>query len=283
MSEHNDPPDLTRLLADVLNQAPIPISVYDRNGVQVAFNDANGALWGIRREDTVGRLNMITDPQLAAAGSAENHRRVMQGEMVIVPAHTFDSSTSELRVGTPDKRWVEAIYFPVRDESGEVAYLGAILRDVTVEIQQREEIERARTEIAEQRRTIESLSSPVIQVWQGILTMPLIGTIDSRRAMQLTEDLLRTVAEQRARCVILDITGVPVVDTQVAQHLLNTSQACKLLGCEAVLVGVGVEVAQTLVQLGVSLEGFVTLANLQAGIEWAFERLGLQVVKREQK
>lgn len=280
MQANGHPTKDLSFLADALNQAPIPISIYDRDGLQVAFNDAHGAMWGIRREDSIGRFNMVTDPQLAATGSAENHRRVMQGETVVLPPHTFDSSEANIRAGAPDRRWAEAIYFPVRDASGEVAYLGAILRDVTTELEQRQQIEQARQEIREQQRTIESLSSPAIQVWQGILTMPLIGTIDSRRAMQLTEGLLQTIAQRQTHCVIIDITGVPIVDTQIAQHLLNTSHACRLLGCEVVLVGMGVEVAQTLVQLGVNLEGLVTLANLQAGIAWAFGRLGLQVVSR---
>lgn len=273
---HKAPPTY---IADVLNQAPIPISVYDRDGFQVAFNDAHGALWNLRREDSIGRFNMITEPQLAASGSAENHRRVMQGETVVLPPHVFDTAEAGLTTGASERRWVEAIYFPVRDASGAVTHLGAILRDVTTELDQRRAIEQARAEIADQQLTIESLSSPVIQVWEGILTVPMVGTLDSRRAVRLTETLLETIAQRRARCVILDITGVPIVDTQIAQHLINTANACRLLGCEAVLVGIGIEVAQTLVQLGVSLEGLVTLANLQAGIAWAFQRQQLQVVK----
>jgi rsbT co-antagonist protein RsbR len=108
--------------------------------------------------------------------------------------------------------------------------------------------------------------------------MPLIGAIDSRRSLTITANLLHSISQQRAQCVILDITGVPIVDTQIAQHLIHTSQACRLLGCDVVLVGIGVEIAQTLVQLGVDLSALVTLADLQAGIAWAFERRSLRVV-----
>jgi rsbT co-antagonist protein RsbR len=108
--------------------------------------------------------------------------------------------------------------------------------------------------------------------------MPLIGAIDSRRSMTITANLLHTISQQRAQCVILDITGVPIVDTQIAQHLIHTAHACRLLGCEVVLVGIGIEIAQTLVQLGVELSTLVTLADLQAGIAWAFERRNLRVV-----
>ena len=86
---------------------------------------------------------------------------------------------------------------------------------------------------------------------------------------------------QHAQCVILDITGVPLVDTLVAQHLINTAHACRLLGCDVVLVGVGVEMAQTLVQLGVDLSALVTLADLQAGVVWAFGRRKLRVIQAD--
>jgi len=262
----------------VYDDSPIPTSIYDRDGTQVAFNAAHGKMWNMRPEDSLGRFNMVTDPQLAASGSAENHRRVMQGETIVLPPHSFDSFDAGLQSEGARKLWAEATYFPLRDASGSVTHLCAILRDVTREVEQGDAIAAARAEIDSQRATIESLSSPVVQVWQGILTMPLIGAIDSRRSITITANLLHSISQRRAQCVILDITGVPIVDTQVAQHLIHTSHACRLLGCEVVLVGIGVEIAQTLVQLGVDLSALVTLADLQAGIAWAFERRNLRVV-----
>ncbi|NTW01619.1 MAG: STAS domain-containing protein [Oscillochloris sp.] len=176
--------------------------------------------------------------------------------------------------------WVEAIYAPLRNTQGEVTHLIAVLRDVTLEINQNKEIAKAQAEIASQQAMIESLSTPVVQVWEGILTMPLVGPIDSRRANQITEGLLTMIAERQAECVIIDITGVPLVDTQVAQHIIRTAHASKLLGCEVALVGIGVEMAQTLVQLGVDLHLLNTMANLQAGIAWAFRQRGMHVVKQ---
>jgi rsbT co-antagonist protein RsbR len=270
--------EVPAFIASLYQDSPIPISVYDRDGFQVAFNAAHGQMWNIRPEDTIGRFNMVTDPQLVASGSAENHRRVMQGETIVLPAHSFDSFDAGLQSEGSRKRWVEATYFPLRDSSGSITHLCAILRDVTREMEQSQAIAAAQVEIDRQRATIESLSSPVVQVWQGILTMPLIGAIDSRRAMTITANLLHAISQQRAQCVILDVTGAPIVDTQIAQHLIHTAHACRLLGCEVVLVGIGVEIAQTLVQLGVDLSALVTLANLQAGIAWAFERRNLRVV-----
>ncbi|NTW01620.1 MAG: STAS domain-containing protein [Oscillochloris sp.] len=172
------------------------------------------------------------------------------------------------------------MYAPLRNKQGIVTHVIAQLRNVTDEILQKQMIAEAQAEVAFQRAIIESLSTPVVQVWEGILTMPLVGTIDSRRATQITESLLSAIAERQAECVIIDITGIPLVDTQVAQHLIQTAHASKLLGCEVALVGIGVEMAQTLVQLGVDLHLLNTMANLQAGIAWAFRRRGMYIVNR---
>jgi rsbT co-antagonist protein RsbR len=278
MTASHDSSEIPSYVAAIFDQAPLPLSVYDRQGTQIAINDAHVALWNIRREDWIGRFNMVTDPQLAAMGSGALFQRVMQGETVIVPPHPFDAIEAGFQEDAGSQRWVEATYFPVRDADGDVTHLAAILRDVTREIEQSQTIAKAQAEIATQRAMIETLSSPVVQVWRGILTMPIVGSIDSRRAMAITENLLHTITRQKAQCVILDITAVPIVDTRVAQYLIDTAQACRLLGCDAVLVGVGVEIAQTLVQLGVDLTGLVTLADLQAGVAWAFARLRLRVV-----
>jgi len=263
----------------LFNQSSLPISVYDREGTVVAFNDAHGAMWGIKREGWIGRFNMVTDPQLAAQGTGALFDQVMRGQVVVRPPHPFDSSDAGLLDISSNRRWVEATYYPLRGDGGEVTHLVAMLRDVTQEVAQVEAIAAAQAEIASQRAVIETLSSPVVQVWQGILTMPLVGTIDSRRASTITENLLRAITDRRADCVILDITGVPIVDTQIAQHLISTAYACRLLGCDVALVGIGVELAQTLVQLGVDLSALVTLADLQAGVAWAFARRKLRVVQ----
>jgi rsbT co-antagonist protein RsbR len=97
----------------------------------------------------------------------------------------------------------------------------------------------------------------------------------------ITENLLEAIVRYQADIVILDITGVPVVDTQVANYLVTTTSACKLLGSRVVLVGIGGAIAQAMVHLGVDLSGIVTLANLQAGIAWTFDQLGLQVTRKE--
>ncbi len=127
--------------------------------------------------------------------------------------------------------------------------------------------------------TLRELSSPVIPVFQGIIVLPLIGNIDTHRAAQILEGLLAGIERYRAQVVLMDVTGVPIVDTSVANHLLKAAQAARLLGAETVLVGVRPEVALTMVQLGVDHRGLITRADLQSGIEYAFARLNLRLVR----
>ena len=136
--------------------------------------------------------------------------------------------------------------------------------------------------ITKQREAMLELSTPVIQVWQGILTLPLIGTIDSFRARQVTEQLLDRITQTQATFVILDITGVPIVDTNVANHLIKTIRAASLLGTHCILVGIGPEIAQTLVRLGVDLSGIETRGTLQDGLELALRAQGWQISPREE-
>ena len=127
------------------------------------------------------------------------------------------------------------------------------------------------------REAIQELSIPIIPLYTGILAVPLVGRVDGQRAQALTEAMLEAIAREQAEMVLLDITGVAVVDTNVANHLLQTARAAALLGSQVVLVGISAEVAQTLVQLGLDLGQLVTLSNLQSGLEYALSRQGLAI------
>jgi rsbT co-antagonist protein RsbR len=131
-----------------------------------------------------------------------------------------------------------------------------------------------------QRATITEVETPVLQVWPGILALPLIGTVDTRRAQDMNERLLEEIVVTGSEIVLLDITGVPIVDTAVARHLLETVAAARLLGAEVFIVGLKSRTAMTLVQLGVELGDVMTRTTLAKGLELAFARLGLEVVKR---
>lgn len=136
-----------------------------------------------------------------------------------------------------------------------------------------EEREALQREVIEaQQAALRELSTPLIPVAAGVLVMPLVGAIDSRRAQQIIEGLLAGIAEQKARAAIIDITGVKVVDSQVAGALLQAAQAARLLGTEMILTGISPEVAQTLVQIGADLSGLATRGSLQSGIAYALGR-----------
>lgn len=131
--------------------------------------------------------------------------------------------------------------------------------------------------IEKQRQAIEELSTPIIKIWDQVLVLPLIGALDTRRSQHLTESLLTEIAATQSRVAILDITGVPTVDSAVANHLLKTVASVKLLGAECVVTGIRPEVAQTIVHLGVDLTAVETLSNLSEGLKWAFNRLRLVI------
>ena len=137
--------------------------------------------------------------------------------------------------------------------------------------------------IQAQALQIRELSTPLIPLHTSILALPLVGTIDSHRASQIMETLLEGIAREQADVVIMDVTGVPVVDTAVGNHLLQAAQAAELLGARVILVGISAEVAQTMVQLGINLSRIVTLATLQAGIEYALALQGLAIAPRQSR
>ncbi|MGB9722649.1 MAG: GAF domain-containing protein [Chloroflexia bacterium] len=142
-------------------------------------------------------------------------------------------------------------------------------------------LRRAHEDQARLLETVREMGTPVIPVHERILVLPLIGPVDSDRARRFTERMLEAVRRQRAQVVLVDITGVPLVDTAVAQALLRAAEAVRLLGAEMVLVGVRSEVAQTLVMLGVDMSAVVSRGTLQSGVEYALGRLGLAIVPQE--
>lgn len=134
-------------------------------------------------------------------------------------------------------------------------------------------LERERT-IWRQEEQLRKLSTPVLQLQDELLLQPIVGLVDTSRAQQLTEQLLHAIRERRARVVVVDVTGVGVVDSRVANHLVQTVEAARLMGAAAIVTGLSAEVAQTLVRLGVDLSAVRTVGDLQGGIEEANRLLG---------
>ena len=129
-------------------------------------------------------------------------------------------------------------------------------------------------------QTVRELSTPIVPVTREVLVLPLVGALDAQRAEQVIASLLKSIEEQRARVVIMDITGVPVVDTHVANYLLRAALAARLLGAEVILVGITPQVAQAVVGLGVDLSEIVTRSDLQSGIEYALGLVGMTIVEK---
>jgi rsbT co-antagonist protein RsbR len=124
------------------------------------------------------------------------------------------------------------------------------------------------------------LSTPVVELWRGILALPLIGTLDSQRTQVVMENLLQKIVDTGAPIAIIDITGVPTVDTLVAQHLLKTVSAARLMGADCIISGIRPQIAQTIVHLGVELNNVITKATLADAFSIALKRAGLAIVRQ---
>ncbi|MCA1321720.1 STAS domain-containing protein [Bacillus tianshenii] len=132
--------------------------------------------------------------------------------------------------------------------------------------------------VSMQKIALQELAAPLIPVFDKISVMPLVGTIDTERARQIMENLLQGVVKHRAEVVLIDITGVPVVDTMVAHHIIQASEAVRLVGAKCLLVGIRPEIAQTIVNLGINLDQIITKNSLKKGIETALEITNRKIV-----
>ncbi len=135
--------------------------------------------------------------------------------------------------------------------------------------------------ILRQQEEMLELSTPVVKLWEGVLALPVIGTLDSARTQVVMESLLKTVVETNSKIAIIDITGVPTVDTLVAQHLLKTITAARLMGAECIISGIRPQIAQTIVHLGINLNDIVTKSKLSDAFALALQKTGKKVVKAE--
>lgn len=176
------------------------------------------------------------------------------------------------------------------DFTGVEEAVDLLINDLTDELQQREksqmELEEKLATIQKQQRTILQqqedlleLSSPVTKVWDNVLVLPVIGTLDSRRTQIMMENLLQKIVNTGCTIAILDITGVATIDTQVANHLIKTVTAARLLGAECIVSGISPAIAQTIVHLGIDLSTIQTRATLQESMKYAFKQNNQHVVE----
>lgn len=133
--------------------------------------------------------------------------------------------------------------------------------------------------IRQQQEAILKMATPIVEAWESISMVPLIGTLDSARAKQLTESVLNHIAQAKTDIVVLDISGIAAVDTKAANHILRAIQAVRLMGSDVVVTGIRPDVATTIITLGVDLSDYVTRSTLREGLEYAYKKLGLKVTK----
>ena len=131
----------------------------------------------------------------------------------------------------------------------------------------RTELEEKLATIERQRAAIRELTTPIMEVWEGVLCLPVVGVLDSTRSAEMTEALLQGIVLKKARCVIIDITGIQVMDTATADHFLRMARAVRILGAECLLTGINPPIAQTIVQMGVDLSDIVTYRSLRTALQ----------------
>ncbi|MCU0492374.1 MAG: PAS domain-containing protein [Chloroflexaceae bacterium] len=252
------------LLTALLNNLPTAVSVKDPDGVYRFCNPQFAQLFGQTSEHVTGKSDAeVLPPQLAPTFRELDYQVIAEDRAV------ERELNDALRAGSSHLHQTFLIY----GEDEIILGTGTIITEVTAS--KRAEQERAAMQqqvIEAQQAALRELSTPLIPITDDVVAMPLIGSIDSNRAQQVLETLLAGVAETRATTVILDITGVPVVDTQVASALLRAAQAVKLLGATVMLTGIRPEVAQTLVGLGLDMSAITTRSTLQSGIAAAIRR-----------
>jgi rsbT co-antagonist protein RsbR len=254
-----------RIFRTLAEHAPDAIGIADPSGSSTYANPALRSMFGYG--DAV--IGMSNSALFSKADRQERLPTVLetvarQGSWTgMLTGQRHDGSTFPTQIAP----------FTLCASDGQILAIPCILRDLSA--MQRAAIERTTLQeqvIVAQQAALRELSTPLIPSAAGVVAMPLIGRLDNDRAQQVIDVVLAGVAEQRTTTVILDITGVPIVDTHVANTLLRAAQAVQLLGARVMLTGIRPEVAQTLVGLGVDLNGIRTLATLQSAISNALGR-----------
>ncbi len=227
-------------------------------------------MYGFSEEQAIGRSIRIVVPPDREDEIPQILDKIRRGELV--------DHYETMRMSKDGRQFhVSLTVSPIRNQAGKIVGASTIARDISQRVQVEEAMARQRLVQA-----ILEVSIPVMQVWEGVLCAPLIGTLDSQRTQQLMERLLERIAETGASVALIDVTGVPSVDTQTARHIIETATAVKLLGGQIILTGIRPVIAQTLVHLGVDLSEIVTRSSLATGFRAALEMLDLEMVNKKE-
>jgi rsbT co-antagonist protein RsbR len=247
------------LLQSIIENVPICVWAIDTEGV-FTYHDGKGLeLAGVKAGQFLG-MNAFE----VYAESPDNFthvRAALAGE-------------TQHHISYDNHQWWENWELPVRDEEGDVSAVVGVTLNITDTKRVEEELRSKLALIQQQQEVIRALSTPIIQVWDNVLTLPMVGVLDSARAAEVMHNLLSEVVRTRARFAILDLTGVDAIDTATASHLLSLVRAIKLLGAEGIVTGMRPAIAQTVVGLGVDLSGIILLSTLREGLKLCMRRMG---------
>jgi len=258
-----DESELLRLLVSSLKD--YAIIMLDPEGKVVTWSPAAERLKGYTANEIIGQsFSRFYPPEDIAKGKIERELQIAEKE-----GRFEDEGWRVRKDGT--KFWANVILTALRDSEGRLRGFGKVTRDLSERKRAEEQMQKQAQEI------LEMATVPVVQVWEGMLLVPLIGSLDSQRTEQLMERLLQRITDTGSQIACVDITGVPTIDTQTAQHLIETISAVRLLGAEVILTGVRPVIAQTLVHLGVNLSNVLTCSSLKAGLRLAFQKLDVRL------
>jgi rsbT co-antagonist protein RsbR len=287
--------DVRRLIENVRDYL---ILLLDPEGRIATWTKAAERIQGYRPEEIIGKNFSIFYPR-------EDVEDGKPARELKVAAEEGRFEEEGWRVRKDGSRfWANVVITALRDESGRLRGYGKISRDLTERKKVEEELRRMRDELDQRvkertaelakvngalkaelaarkqaEEAIRALSTPVLPIRERLLILPLIGVVDSTRALQLTEQLLGSIRTYRAKAVVIDITGVPIVDSKVANHLLQTVEAARLMGASVIVTGISPEIAQTLVRIGLDLSRLRTKTDLMGGLEEAEQLVGYQLIK----
>lgn len=253
------------LLRDIVDNCPAVIFVRSREHRYVLVNRYCEEHFRVSRDELRGKTAFEVFP-------GEVAERIDADDAQVISAGAPMEKEEVMPSAAGDRTFI-TLKFPIRDPDGSIGAVCGIATDITE--RRRAEQERAELQqrmIEAQQALVRELSTPLIPLAQGVLAMPLIGTIDGLRAQDIMQTLMEGITAQRARIAIIDVTGVRAADGQVANALIQAARAARLLGAEVVLTGIGPEVARSLVEEGIDLGDIATLSTLQSGIAYALRR-----------